>query len=239
MHRSFRRKGRLGWRASIGTSQRRVSAELHLLSGRFNVGFDVDADEKPLRITICLALFSLYLAFETPALQRLAMRLLRGSYEGRVTSLRIFDQAIWWDCWAPSMSWSSREPWWMRWAWHPLDTFFGQMKHSEREVSRTVTVVPMPEKAYPCHVVMKAETWKRPRLPWTSGSATRAHIECADGVPFPGKGESAHDCGDDAMFGMTCEARTVEEGVAAFVEAALKNRQRYGGSINWQQHKHA
>ena len=123
----------------------------------------------------------------------------------------------------------------MQMCWHPLDTFFGRTAHSEEVIGTTSTVIPMPEKAYPCTVIMKRETWKRPRLPWASYRHIRAHIECEDGVPHPGKGENSWDCDDDATFGLCCKADTVEEGIGKFVQSVLRDRRRYGGSVNWQQ----
>lgn len=215
----------------------RLHVELNLFSGSFHFGIEVEGGggDDDIMLTIAPVLFSLYIGLSARWLSRLCEKLLKGSYEPRSTSLRIFDRAIWWECWAPSHSWSRGEPWWMRWTWHPIDTFYGRTKHSEREVSRTQTVIPMPEKSYPCVVVMKAETWQRPRLPWASAKVMRAHIDCKEGVPFPGKGENSWDCGDDATYSMCCPAKTVEEGIARFVESVLKDRRRYGGSVNWQQ----
>lgn len=214
----------------------RLYVEFSSMSRSFGIGVDVDSsDDDDCLFRLSLYFFSLYIGFGGSCFHWAATKLLRGSYEGRSIGFSIHDWAIWLEFWAPSMSWSRSEPWWMRWTWHPIDTFFGRTKHSEREVSRTETVIPMPEKAYPCVVVMKAETWKRPRLPWASHKITRAHIDCKEGVPYPGKGENSWDCGDDASYGLTCPAKTVEEGIAKFVESVLRSRRRHGGSVNWQQ----
>ena len=199
------------------------------------MGVTVGDDEHALLFRFSPYLFSLYLGFHGRWLYGLTKWLRRGDYEPREISLRIFDWAIWIDIWAKSMSWSSTQPWWMSMRWHPMDSLFGRTKHSAEEIGTTVTVIPMPERAYPCTVVMKREAWKRPRLPWTSYQNIRAHIDCKDGVPHPGKGESSWDCGDDATYSLTCEAKTVEEGIGKFVQSVLRDRRRYGGSVNWRQ----
>ena len=132
------------------------------------------------------------------------------------------------------MSWSRADPWWWHWSVDPAEVLFGKMQHSETVVSRTASVVPMPEGSYPCVVVMKAERWQRTRLPWASHTTTRAHVEIPKGVPVPGKGENSWDIDDDAIFSQTAPAKTIEEGIAHVVESALKSRRRYGGSVNWQ-----
>jgi len=203
------------------------------LGWRFS--FSLDVDDEDITIGICPAIFSLYLSIQCGWSRRLSDFLRGKSYEGRTASFKIHDWAIWLELWAKQMSWSRSDPWWMHWTWHPVDTFFGRTKHSELEISSIDTMIPMPEKPYPARVVMKRETWKRPRLPWASHRVTRAHIDCKEGIPHPGKGESEYDCGDDATYGLTCPAETVEEGIAKLVQSVLRSRRRYGGSVNWKQ----
>lgn len=228
MHAHGNREGRsLRWWLHFGRNST-FHTEFYLFSGRFAMEVKIGG-EAELLIVFAPVLFSLYLTLDCGWTRTLREFLLKDSWEPRAIGLRIFDWAIWLECWAPTGSWSSREPWWMRFTWHPLDTFFGRMKHSEREISRTDAVISMPEKAYPCTVVMKAETWKRPRLPWASAKVTRAHMECEEGVPVPGKGTTSYNCGDDAIYSMCCQAESVEQGIARYAEDAQKTRLRYGG----------
>ena len=210
------------------------SISLEVSWGRISCAVGMEANDEGIMFQFAPALFAMYLTFNTRLSRAIAKRILP-DYEGRRIGIRVFDWALWWDGWAPTMSWNSKDPWWLHFSWHPLDTFFGRMKYESTELSRTETVIPMPEKSYPCVVVMTADTWKRPRLPWYSHKITRAKIDCKEGVPFPGKGENAWDCDDDASHGLTCPAKTVEQGIAAFVESVLRSRRRYGGSVNWKQ----
>ena len=138
------------------------------------------------------------------------------------------------ECGANPWEWSRNQPWWWSMSVEPARVLFGKMQHSEREVSRTESVIPMPEGSYPCVVVMKDERWQRARLPWASHRIRRAHIDIPKGVPVPGKGENSWDCGDDATFSLCTPAKSVESGIAAVVESCLNTRRRYGGSVNWQ-----
>ena len=101
--------------------------------GHFNVEFywwasscaltvEIENDEHNVQIHAALPPFNLFVSIASPLLRRLSKWALRGSYEGRQTGLRVFDWAVWWECWAKSDEWSSRDPKWMRWTWHPLDT---------------------------------------------------------------------------------------------------------------------
>jgi hypothetical protein len=56
-----------------------------------------------------------------------------------------------------------------------------------------------------------------------------ASVDIPGGIPHPGKGENSWDCGMDGVYGLSCEATTVDEAVAAVHACATKNRERYGG----------
>jgi hypothetical protein len=117
------------------------------------------------------------------------------------------------------------------WSVFLLDALFGHHKHSRRVLETVETMVPMPERAYPCTVKLELAEWKRPRWPFARRLRT-ADVDIPQGVPHPGKGENSWDCGEDATYGLSCPASTVEEAVAAVVETVLKSRRRYGG-VNW------
>lgn len=213
-----------------------VSLELAALTNSAGIELEVEpsGSDRNLMFSLRVVLLSIYLGFSSRWLGKLTDKLLRGSYEGRTIGLRVFDWAIWWDCWGPARSWSSSQPKWMSGCWHPLDTIFGQMKCTETPVGlKRKECIPMPEGAYPCTIAMTDARWKRPRLPWASHRIRRAHIECGQGIPFPGKGENSWDCGDDATYSMTCPAETAEEAIGRLVVSVLERRSRNGGKLTW------
>jgi hypothetical protein len=57
----------------------------------------------------------------------------------------------------------------------------------------------------------------------------RANLDIERGVPTPGKGENSWDCGQDATYGLTCPASTVEEALASLRASVMRDRERYGG----------
>lgn len=154
--------------------------------------------------------------------------------QDREVSLRVFSGAIWWEVWRDNMAGTGpRTKRWRHGNFNPLDFFLGRQKYSERDVSITSAVVPMPERSYPCTVRLFESTWKRPRWPFPQ-QRIRADVDCkANPIPFPGKGENSWDCGQDATYSLTTQASTVEEGIAAMVETVMRSRRRHGGSVNW------
>ena len=140
------------------------------------------------------------------------------------------------------IKWNSNEHHWSRdWRktginihWSPTDFLFGRLKHrveSEDEPLKVSVEVPAGH-GYDAHmhfvtVVMKTESWKRSRLPWVSHRIRRAHMECTDPIPHPGKGTTGYNCGEDALHSMCCRAETLETGLKMLVESALDYRRRY------------
>src|SRR5690606_25314615 len=72
-------------------------------------------------------------------------------------------------------------------------------------------------------------TWKRPRWPFaTRIRRVQIDMDKDEQIPVMGKGENSWDCGEDATYGITVAADTIEAGVAKLVESILRSRRRYG-----------
>jgi hypothetical protein len=122
---------------------------------------------------------------------------------------------------------------WKGWEWSCFvsDLVWGRSKYSEAVLQEQMASVSMPESDYPVKVKIVEAVWTRPRKPWPF-KMRRALIECERGIPTPGKGENSWDCGQDATFGLTCPASTVEEALQALKVSVTRDRERYGGK-NW------
>jgi hypothetical protein len=150
----------------------------------------------------------------------------------RQIGLRVFDGALWIDLWRNDDGWNSKD-WRTRpIVIHPMDILFGRDKHSERNLTVHEVNVSLPDGQYPAHIQMVLSEWRRPRWPFVK-RIKRAHIDMKKPIPVPGKGENSWDLDDDAIFSMTCPANTVEEAISHVVESALRDRRRYGGSLDW------
>lgn len=143
-------------------------------------------------------------------------------------NIRVHDYAIWWSLAKFDWGWSHKMPMWMDGNWHFLDTLLGEQRHSEETIDVRDVVIPMPEGAYPATVKLSVRRWKRSRWPATVVRRT-ASIDIPAGVPQAGKGENSWDCDEDALFGLSCEARTLDEAIAKTVGASLRGRTRRDG----------
>lgn len=142
------------------------------------------------------------------------------------------DARLRWELWRDSSSWSTGTPRWRSGSWAPLDTLLDSTEYSERDQSRHIGAVYMPEGRYPVTIRFFESTWKRPRWPWPR-VIVRADAEFETPIPFPGKGESDWDQGEDGYSSMTLPAATPEQAIAGIVESVLRQRRRHGGSVEW------
>lgn len=158
----------------------------------------------------------------------------------RSTGVRIFEKTIWFEIWNWDFGWDRRQPKWLSFNWAPLNTLLGEPVYTSRalpefrvgeELFPKKRGVLMPEGVYPVEITLTEDKWKRPRWPWPT-VVRRARIECPGGIPTPGKGENSWDCGEDATYGLTCPASTVEEAVEELKRGVMEDRERYGGK-NW------
>lgn len=151
-------------------------------------------------------------------------------HEPRRLSLRAHSGAIWWCLWRDDGVWQRGD--WRQGSFHPARFILGRQNHAEEVLSTEDVEIGMPEGAYAATVSMIERTWTRQRWPWWPLTKRRmtAKVDVPDGIPHPGKGENSWDYGDDALYGLSCPARTVEEAIGRVVESATRDRRRYGGA---------
>lgn len=142
--------------------------------------------------------------------------------------LAVHDRALWWQFGGNSMEWNSRTPRWQHGCFHFDDFFLGAQKFTERVLSTHEALIPMPEGPYRATVKLEECTWKRARWPFAIVRRT-ATVDVPKGIPHQGKGENSWDCGEDALFGLSCEAWTLDEAISKTVASVLKSRRRYDG----------
>jgi hypothetical protein len=212
-----------------------VRAEWHHGRNNATATIDIDPDEREILLAFGLPGFSYYLGIGgIPKwfLDRLPLAYRRRGAAPRTIGLRIFDSALWWSIWEDQNETDSKDPKWLRGNWRPLDTFFGKIVYTSTVLLSKDVLIPMLEGTYPATVELFLSTWTRPRFPFPPiyQELRRAKIDVPSGVGHPGRGENSYDCGDDATYGLTCQADTVEEAIGKFVASVLKSRQKYGGT---------
>lgn len=255
--RQGRAKGR-GWKHGRAWFNFRVDREEGKDSNSIGVGlewvFRLRAKE-PLRARLALGggdsadelkghvgLFgtTVYASLESPLARRLTDVLCGGRRyyhdRERELSFRIDGDTLWWRVWANPNEWRRGRPRWRDGNFDVSDFLLGRTKYEKQVIEARDVVIPMPEGAYPAKAELELCTWTRRRFGWPAKRVVRAQIEVEGGIPHPGKGENAWDCGDDATYAITTPADTIEEGISKFVHSVLRDRTRYGGA-NWSPEK--
>ena len=117
------------------------------------------------------------------------------------------------------------------------DTLFGKTIHEKKTVERLQFQLELPEGTYPAEYTVTQERWYRPRSPMPKHWLYCDAIEIPKGVPVPGKGTMAHNCGDDATFGITFAASSDSMGrnwaAHKAMEDVMHTRAKYGSGMRW------
>jgi len=186
----------------------------------------VKIDDEDLTVGLSFLFGALWISVAHP-------RWLRWSRPAREVRLAFHDGAAFWTVWVDPGFWSSDDPRWRNGSFDFVDFLLGRTRYVV-EVEREETVeVPMPERVYLATARLQRAEWRRPRWPFAR-RMRRVDFEMHEGhaIPFPGKGESEWDCGENATYSMTTPADTIADGIGNLVASVLQSRRRYGGR-NW------
>lgn len=200
------------------------------------VSLRFDTTDREVQVHVAGPGFSYFVSYEgLPAslFDRLPMKFGHSSYGyEREIGIRANDGSIWWSLWADPMCWNSRDPKWMSGSFDVIKFLLGDTDYGRRVIEERDVMIPMPEKSYPAKAKLEVAHWIRPRWPWApfSTRGTYVNVDIPGGIGIPGKGENSWDCGDDALFGLSTKARTIEEGIGKVVESALTTRRKHGWS---------
>lgn len=214
-----------------GYKQKQIGIEWYFGSRAHHTTLEVRTDfvmDRELHFSIGLyGLFCFFLSLAFPGFPSW-----NHEHGDRQIGVRFFDGALWLDLWRNDDNWRSND-WRTRpIVIRPVDILFGRMKHSDQKLSDHEATVSLPDGQYPVKIEMTLVKLKRPRWPFAT-HFKRARIELLKPIPIPGKGENSWDIDDDAIMSMTCNVETVEQAIAKVVESALRDRRRYGGSLEW------
>jgi hypothetical protein len=151
-------------------------------------------------------------------------------FGGREVCVYWHEGSLQWSFWVDPAGWTNSRPKWRNGHLDFRDLLFGKPEYESIEIKSATIRVPMPERTYEGRCVLSEDVWKRPRgLP---RRRRRAHIDMKEPIPFPGKGENSWDCGEDALHGLTTDARTVGDAIGAVVSSVMNSRERHGG-VDW------
>lgn len=226
----------------FGKNHSSLNVEWHLFS-RFkslNLKVGLGHYDCALSFSLSLYFFSIHLSLDHGRLeswiQHLTRRRGRQYGNGREIGVSIHGGIIWFSLWEDPMESGSDDPRWWKFHINFLRLLLGKEKYLSQSIEKREVFIPMPEGAYPAEIELFKATWTRPR--WFAKTARRAEIKMLKPIPFPGKGENAHDCGDDAVHSMTCNAASFAEAIGEMVAHVMRNRIRNGGygRMTWGKH---
>lgn len=149
----------------------------------------------------------------------------------RTYSLTLMDGSLLYDFGKPGSGdeWHRDDPLnWMRGCRFWLDDIFGRAACTTEKVGDPVKAVAcFPEGQYTLRLQRETRTWTRPRWPWPYWRKS-VDITLEKPPVFQGKGENSYDCGPDAFYGMSSEGHKLEDAVAAYTKAVLRERGKRG-----------
>jgi hypothetical protein len=200
-----------------------------------NIGLNLATHDDVFSISFAPWLFSLHLSLEYwPWHSWLSNKIKRRDERygnGRSIGISYSEDHLSLKLWSDPMEHRSSDPkWWSR-GWFMRDVIFGAAKYTTSVLSIERVVVPMPEGGYPASVAIEKCTWERPR--WFTRTLIRSEIKPDTPIPFPGKGESEYDCGEDATHSLTCNATTGLDAALALTRSVMKSRIRYGSGWSY------
>ena len=199
-------------------------------SCRFGFGIDAHTErDEAFTLRFAVPPFDIYVNIESGFARKLARRLI-GKAGERELDISIHSGALRWNFWTPGMEWSSKTPKWRNGSFHPVDFFLGSRRYSKTPLESGEIEIPMPEATYTGTYELSVARWKRPRWPFAR-TIRRGEANIPEGIPFPGKGENAWDCGQDRTYGITCSARTKAELIGETVKSVARDRERNGSGL--------
>lgn len=150
--------------------------------------------------------------------------------ESVTTGIYWFEGTFNWRLWQNEDIWSSKDAWWHRGYWTPMDTLFGPIEFRRRKQPAEVVTFEMDDITYECMMHRETCMWRRPRARKTlKRDSWEISFENGQRPPkFNGKGENAHDCGDNGIFGVGYDVDSIPEAIERYKADVLKNRKRYG-----------
>lgn len=211
-----------------------------------SVSLDVDEPDGEVTLGVCLPLVggrwvTVYPRVSFFRLLGMDWESVREKPDGTYLSQRevrvaVHSGRLWWSIWKPVHIYHPDDRRRGSVSVDPLDLLYGEERFESR-ISGPVERIPvaMPERTYHASVTPTITTARRPRggpdRVWTS---FRVEIEEKEGVPVPGKGENAYDCGDDAIHAISVQAASPEQAVGILIGSALRLRAQRQGTYGWE-----
>jgi hypothetical protein len=237
---SLLRHGR-GW-LRLGADRAPTLRVSWLFGGRHcHADLNFDASDREIAIGLATPLLALWLSVDgVPERLFTLVGLPKkvGQYHEWEREIRVavHDWKLWWSIWRDGNGWSASESRGRSGNFDPIRVLFGREVAASEQLGKERCEVPMPEGSYPATIEWTRRSLRRARWPFRAGPSVLFQewlsytITPDKPIGHPGKGENAHDCGDDATFSLSGSGRNAEDAIAALVRSVLRDRMKYGGS---------
>lgn len=225
-----------------GSAMLRVNDRLGLrfawdLWSRFaHVGASIEESEGEITLRAALPPVALWLSAEG------LYGLLRGKGD-REWKLSAHDGAIWWSIGYDERAGVVREGDWRHGNFDVVAALLGEQDVLGEPLRTVDAMVPLHDGLFPAKVSFERVVMRRRRFPSLTAresimatveiDAERLKREGRRMPEFPGKGESAWDLDDDAIYKMSARASTVAEAVGEYAKAVMSRREQRAGRIDW------
>jgi len=194
----------------------------------FRLGIESEEDDD-LLFSFCIPLVSIWFSVTHPFIHKCLKR--TKWFYGRQLGVSIHDGSVWIDFltqrfgeWPPAVG--------KHYMFDFVKFILGKTKYSKRVLKEFDVEIPMPERIYTAKVEESISTRKRPRWP-QSKKQKYFSFDIAEGIPIPGKGENAWDCGDDAILGISSNKYDIGSAIGEVVGCILQRRLKYGSKMRW------
>jgi hypothetical protein len=218
----------------------RLGVSWSLLRRQHSLGGSVYLDSGEGEVTASLRVprAGIYITLELPR----ALRQRIGYRDERELGVTFHDGALWFKLWNDPHDWhsstpfsdarsSKRQP-----VLHLDDLLFGKVSYRTIDLETQEGTLQL-DGGYEVKARRFMSEWKRPRWP-VPQRIMRVEIEIPGGIPIPGKGENSYDCEDDAIYGRTSPAASIDEAAHTLIADVLETRRKRGG-VNWKPAKAA
>lgn len=118
------------------------------------------------------------------------------------------------------------------WSWTNLR---GKVTYTKVELEKHVLTFEQPAyknrpaSTHEITLTLEDCTWKFANILVPTRRKRYWNISLDNPPKFSGKGENAHDCGDDGIYGCACDGNlSIAEAIAHYIKLVERNRQRYG-----------
>lgn len=212
---------------SIGT----IGAEWSLGRRQHSLGGSVylDGEEREVTASVRVPRAGFYLTVPLPRAVQVPQA--RYGYQ-RELGVTYHDGALWFKLWndpheSGGFPWDDARSRWRQPVLHLDNLLLGKQRYRSEDLE-TMTGTLQLDEGYEVQCRRFVAEWKRERWPVPT-RLIRVEIKVPAGVPIPGKGESGWDCEDDAIYGVTMPAATIEEAAQKFIADVQQTRRKRGG----------